>query len=161
VGRPRTLTPESEPILFSLISSGLTIAASCRAAKIHYPSVTKMAFNDEPFRNRLARARIAGAVFVLDRAEHGLVTSTPRRIAIDREIALHARWVAAALLPAFSKRLEISAPRPPHPTEAEQISQLEGARRMAFVLARGAHLAEQQRKPREPVLIEHVPEGKP
>jgi hypothetical protein len=113
-----------------------------------------MAFNDEPFRNRLARARIAGAVFVLDRAEHGLITSTPRRIAIDREIALHARWVAAALLPAYGKRLELVAPTTQRLSWDDETSRLEIAKRIALVMKDGARIAEQRRGPRLPVLIE-------
>src|SRR6267154_4861748 len=147
MGRPRSITAEMETEFFNLVASGLTIQSACLKARISYTSVTTRKFTSEPFRLALARACISGCVFALDDAEHRLRTSSNKRIAVDREVAHHARWKAAALLPEYSKRLELVQPRPLHPTETEQITQIEGARHLAFAIARGAHYAEQRRQP--------------
>src|SRR5258705_486214 len=141
MGRPATLTAETEPILFNLLATGLTIRESCAKALVAYASVALRRFSDEAFRDKLARAALHGCTFMLDEATHRLKHSSNKRISVDREWAHHVRWIAACRLAEYSKRLEISAPRPLHPTEAEQITQIEGARHLAFAIARGAHYA--------------------
>jgi hypothetical protein len=157
MARPPSLTPEREPDLFNLLATGLTIKDACRKAKVSYYSVALKKYTDETFRDKLARATLHGITFMLDEATHRLLHSSNKRISVDREVGHHVRWIASCRLAEYSKRLELTTPRPLHPTDADRVSQLEGARRVAFVMARGAHLAEQQRQPRLPVLIEHSP----
>jgi hypothetical protein len=154
MARPPSLTPEREPDLFNLLATGLTIKDACRKAKVSYYSVALKKYTDETFRDKLARATLHGITFMLDEATHRLLHSSNKRISVDREVGHHVRWIAACRLAEYSKRLEISTPPPLHVTEAQKLSYMEVARRLHFVVARGAHYAEQQRQPRAPLLLE-------
>lgn len=81
----------------------------------------------------------------------GTVTTTEdmlghRKLRVDTNLKVAARWDPARF--GDSQRVELTA-KVIRPSE---VTLLEGARRIAFAMARGAHLAEQKR--REPRLLE-------
>lgn len=81
----------------------------------------------------------------------GVVTTTEdmlghRKLRVDTNLKIAARWDPARF--GDSQRVELTA-KVIRPSE---VTLLEGARRIAFAMARGAHLAEQKR--REPRLLE-------
>lgn len=142
-GRPRKLTPELETVLFREISEGKTIQDACKAVGVSFQSIAVRRAEDEYFREKLARAYLHGTVFSLDDAEHRLRHSNPKRIAIDREVAHHARWRASRLLPAFSDKLRVTPDVPPV-LPGEKFDLLSVARSIGFILTSAEVQKEEQ-----------------
>jgi hypothetical protein len=158
MGRPRSITKETAETLLTYCAEGMFIREACLKAKVSFDSVCRLRLADENFRNRLACACETGAFFRLDDAGYGLKTTGNKYLTRSMAYAHHCRWIASCVVPGYRKRLElVAAPPPLHPTESQKLVTIEHARRLAFAMARGAHLAEQQRTPRLPVLIEHSP----
>lgn len=164
VGRPRKLTPELELILLREISEGKTIEDACNIVGISRQSMAVRRSEDDGFRDRLARAYLHGTVFSLDDAEHRLRHSNPKRIAIDREVAHHARWRASRLLPAFSDRLRVTPDVPPvliKPwAEMTDMECIEMARGLRFILSSGDQAAENLKaktQPAAPLQLTYMP----
>lgn len=81
----------------------------------------------------------------------GVVTTTEdmlghRKLRVDTNLKVAARWDPARF--GDSQRVELTA----RVIKPNEVTLLEGARRIAFAMARGAHIAEQKR--REPRLLE-------
>lgn len=81
----------------------------------------------------------------------GVVTTTEdmlghRKLNVDTNLKVAARWDPARF--GDSQRVELTA----RVIKPNEVTLLEGARRIAFAMARGAHIAEQKR--REPRLLE-------
>jgi hypothetical protein len=140
-GRPEVLTAQKETRLLNLVTEGSMLIDACRKVGISYRTVAKKEREDDPFCHRLARARVAGAAICLERAEKKLDRATNKNIQIVREQALHQRWKAAKLIPAYRDRVEMAVkPASPEPERSfEQLTRLEKldlARRQCFLLAR-------------------------
>lgn len=117
-GRPRVITPAIEAKLLDLVTGGCLLIDACRAVGIAYRTVAKKEREDSLFMRDLARARVAGAAFRLERAEKALDRASNQNIAVVREQVLHMRWVAAKLIPAFKDRLEVAGEIGVKPLEA-------------------------------------------
>src|SRR5882672_2349105 len=101
----------------------------------------------------LAIAATTQAGQTIKEGPDGTVTTTEdmlghRKLIVDTNLKVAARWDPARF--GDSQRVELTA----KVLKPSEVTLLEGARRIAFVMARGAQLAEQKQKHREPRLLE-------
>lgn len=161
--------PDTLDELQQRVTDGETLVSICKAWDVPYGRVAAW-LEAEPERMEAykaalrirADALVAEAVQVARTTQEGVSTKTGpdgtvetredmlghRKLEIDTFFKAAAKWDRARY--GDSTHLEVSA-RPVKPSE---VTLLEGARRIAFAMARGAHLAEQ--KKREPRLLEGV-----
>ncbi len=144
-GRPHAITPTIEKQLLKRIAAGDTLQEACRSVGIHPDTLAAKRLAEEGFFQASARAILLGAESNLSMVETRLKKSTNRRISVDRELAHHYRWKASKLLSAYRDRLSVHDETPkPLPDE---LTMLEYARRLAFVIRQGAQVVDAQRPP--------------
>jgi hypothetical protein len=142
-GRPTVLTDAVESKLLDLATDGQLVIDACRKLKISYRTVAKREREDPLFMQALARARVAGAAFRLERAEKKLDRATNSNIAVVREQVQHMRWIASKLIPSYKDRLEVQgkltvndSDPPAKPLEQwTRDEKLEWVRRQLFTMA--------------------------
>ena len=163
IGRPDVLEE-----LAQRVTDGATLPEVCRAWDVPYGRFAAWLENDqermEVYRSALrirADALVAEAVKIAGETQLGITTKTGpdgtivteedmlghRKLRIDTHFKAAAKWDRAR----YGDLTHIEVPPRVKPSE---VSLLEGARRIAFAMARGANLAEQ--KKREPRLLEGV-----
>lgn len=152
MGRPSNIDDTTAQVIIQEHSRGKDLVECCQLAGVSWDSMTRKRDADPSFRASLARAYGEGSQFFLTLAEAGMRTSTPRTFNRAREQLHHARWRASSKLVETLQRMSEQ-----HQKLQGELPMLEIIRRMAFALAKGAHQVEQQRAPREPVLLEHSP----
>jgi hypothetical protein len=153
------------------ITDGETLVEACKAWAVPYGKVASwIGAEDHPERAEAYRvalriradALISEAVKIARTPQEGVSTKTGpdgtvetredmlghRRLGIDTFFKAAAKWDPARF--GDSQRVELTA----RVIKPNEVTILEGARRIAFAMARGANLAEQKR--REPRLLEAV-----
>jgi hypothetical protein len=141
MGRPKAITPEIEEKILTAVINGEFVGMACAKAGVGYSTLARKEIEDGPFGRLLARARVAGADLHVEEADRMIRESkTHEDIGRARELAIHRRWRASKLVPAYSDRIgvEVTADTAPVEKPVEQWTfedLLDFARRQVFAMA--------------------------
>jgi hypothetical protein len=107
-GRPTVVTPEIEERVLAEVIRGAFVGQACAKVGIGYTTLVKREISDPDFGRLLARARVAGADLHVEQADAAIrKAKTHEDIAKARELAIHRRWRASKLVPAYSDRIGV------------------------------------------------------
>jgi hypothetical protein len=138
-----------------LMAQGLSLTKICKIPGMpHINTVIVWRRKYSDFAAQYHMARLDRGDTLRDRAIDVAEKSTPWTVHADRLKVDTYKWAASKDNPRqYSDRVELGLPVQPS-TPASEMSKVEAARHVAFCVARTAHLAQQQRQHRAPLLLE-------